>query len=77
MLRPGRPAPALATAVEIRVPGPGEPTVSFEVDLDPDGGNWVVLRVTDLSESAGPEAPAEYSGLGRGIAYTSPWWLTE
>jgi hypothetical protein len=77
VLRPGWLAPALATAVEIRVASPDEPVASFEVNLDRDDGTWVVLRVTDPSEPADPEAPAEYSTLGRGIAYTSPWWLME
>jgi hypothetical protein len=59
------------------VPSPDEPVASFEVNLDRDDGTWVVLRVTDPSEPTDPEAPAEYSALGHGIAYTSPWWLME
>jgi hypothetical protein len=75
VLRPGRPAPTLAAAVEVTVPGPDEPVVSFEVDIDRDDGAWVVLRVTDPDQPAHPDDPAEYAALGRGIAYTSPWWL--
>jgi hypothetical protein len=77
VLRPGRPAPTLAIAVEVSLPTPDEPVVSFEVDLDRADGAWVVLRVTDPSQPADPRSPREYATLGRGIAYASPWWLTE
>jgi len=76
VLRPGRPVPTLAAAVEVRVPGPDEPVIAFEVELDRADGDWVVLRISDPSEPADPRAPAAYADLGRGIAYASPWWLT-
>jgi hypothetical protein len=47
-----------------------------EVDLDPGDGAWVVLRVSDPSQPADPRATGQYARLGRGIAYTSPFWLT-
>jgi hypothetical protein len=46
-----------------------------EVDLDPGDGAWVVLRVSDPSQPAESRATGQYAGLGRGIAYTSPFWL--
>jgi hypothetical protein len=61
--------------VDVRLPGPTEPVIAFEVGLDPAEGDWVVLRVSDPSEPADPRATGEYAGLGRGIAYTSPFWL--
>jgi hypothetical protein len=75
ILRPGRPVPTLAAAVDVVLPGPDEPVIAFEVDLDRADGDWVVLRVSDPGEPADPRAPAGYAGLGRGIAYASPWWL--
>jgi hypothetical protein len=48
---------------------------ALELDLDPDDGAWVVLRVTDPAEAPDPRAPGEWARLGRGIAYSSPFWL--
>jgi hypothetical protein len=76
VLRPGRPAPTLAATVEVSLPTPGEPVISFEIDLDRADGSWIVLRVTDPDQPADPASPPEYSRFGRGIAYASPWWLT-
>ena len=77
VLRPGRPLPAIAEAVEVAVPAPDEPLPTLTVDLDPADGPWVVVRISD------PDAPADrraagtpYAGLGEGIAYASPFWLT-
>lgn len=77
VLRPvtGRGLPTLAAAREVRLPGPDEPVIAFEIDLDPAEGDWLVLRVSDPSEPADPRATGEYARLGRGIAYTSPFWL--
>jgi hypothetical protein len=75
VLRPGKGLPTLAAAVDVRVPGPDEPLVEFEVDLDPAEGAWVVLRVTDPAGPADPRATDEWAGLGRAVAYSSPFWL--
>jgi len=75
VLRPGRRLPTVGAALDVRLPGPDEPVIAFEVDLDPADGDWVVLRVSDPSEPADPRATGEYARLGRGIAYTSPFWL--
>jgi hypothetical protein len=77
VLRPGRPMPALAATVEARLPRPDEPVIAFEVDLDPTDGDWVVLRVSDPSEPADTRATGQLARLGRGIAYTSPFWLDQ
>jgi hypothetical protein len=76
-LRPGagRSLPRLAAALDVRLPGPEEPLIAFEVDLDPADGDWLVLRVSDPSEPPDRRATGEYARLGRGIAYTSPFWL--
>ena len=70
VLRSGRPAPALVTAAEVTLPGP---VLSFEADLD--AGGWVVLRVSDPGAAPDPRAPAPWRGHGRGLAYSSPFWL--
>jgi hypothetical protein len=75
VLRPGAGMPTLAAAVDVRVPGPDEPVVAFDVDLDPAAGAWVVLRVTDPAGPVDPRATGEWVGLGRAIAYSSPFWL--
>jgi hypothetical protein len=74
-LRPGRPMPTLAATVEAALPRPDEPVIAFEVDLDPADGDWVVLRVSDPSEPPDTRATGRWAQLGRGIAYTSPFWL--
>jgi hypothetical protein len=75
VLRPGPRLPALAAAVDIHLPRPDEPVIALEVDLDPAEGDWLVLRVSDPSQPADPRATGQYARLGRGIAYTSPFWL--
>jgi hypothetical protein len=76
VLRPGPRLPALAAAIDVRLPRPDQPVIAFEVDLDPADGDWLVLRVSDPSQPADPRATGQYARLGRGIAYTSPFWLT-
>jgi hypothetical protein len=76
VLRPGERMPTLAAAVDLKLPGPDEPPFSLELDLDPADGDWVVLRVTDPAEPADPPAAGEWARLGRGLAYTSPFWLS-
>jgi hypothetical protein len=75
VLRPGERLPVLAAAVELPLGGPEDPLASLELDLDPAGGDWVVLRVTDPAGPPDPRAPGDWARLGRGIAYTSPFWL--
>jgi hypothetical protein len=76
VLRPGTPVPAVAAALEVVVPGPDEPVVAFDVDLDPGDGSWVVVRVCDPAEPDDPRAAGAYAGVGAAIAYTSPFWLS-
>jgi hypothetical protein len=76
VLRPGRPLPHVAAAVEFRVAWPGRPPLRFDVDLDPADGAWAVLRVTDPAAPADPRAPAGWRDAGRAVAYASPFWLT-
>jgi hypothetical protein len=75
VLRPGPRLPTLAAAVEVALPSPEEPVASFEVELDPAAGNWLVLRVSDPAEPADLPAHGRWLELGRGLAYSSPFWL--
>jgi hypothetical protein len=75
VLRPGGRLPTLAANLEVALPGPQDPVAALELDLDPADGDWVVLRVTDPAEAPDPRAPGEWARLGRGIAYSSPFWL--
>ena len=75
VLRSGERLPALAATLEVELPGPDDPVASLELDLDPAEGDWLVLRVTDPAEPADPRATGDWAGLGRAIAYTSPFWL--
>jgi len=75
VLRPGGRLPTLAAALEVTLGGPADPVAALELDLDPADGDWVVLRVTDPAEPPDPRAPGEWARLGRGIAYSSPFWL--
>jgi Protein of unknown function (DUF3604) len=75
VLRPGERLPALAATLEVELPGPGDPVAAVELDLDPADGDWLVVRVTDPAELADPRATGKWVGLGRAIAYTSPFWL--
>jgi len=75
VLRPGERLPTLAATLEVALPGPEEPVASLELDLDPAGGDWVVVRVTDPAEPPDPRATGEGARQGRAIAYTSPFWL--
>jgi hypothetical protein len=76
VLRPGDRLPTLAAAVDVKLPGPDQPPFALDLDLDPAEGDWVVLRVTDPDEPADPPAAGEWARLGRGLAYTSPFWLS-
>jgi hypothetical protein len=76
VLRPGPRLPALAAEIDVSLPSPDEPVIAFEVDLDPGEGGWLVLRVSDPSQPADSRATGQYARLGRGIAYTSPFWLS-
>jgi hypothetical protein len=75
VLRPGPRLPTLAAAVDLRLPRPGEPVAAFEVRVDPAAGPWLVLRVSDPAAPADPRARGRWPELGRGLAYSSPFWF--
>jgi hypothetical protein len=71
VLRPGTDAPEVAAVVPFTV---GE-VVRFEVPLDLDSGDWVLLRISDPTQPNATPGPEGHPCNDLGIAYTSPWWL--
>ena len=67
--------PTLVQNVEITVPSPNDPVVEFTVPVSVEDGRWIVLRVTDPAEPSDNGASGPYEGLGRAIAYASPFYL--
>jgi putative cell wall-binding protein len=75
VLRTGSPLPTVVTNVAARYRRPDEPWIAFDVNLDPEDGRWIVLRITEPEEPADNRADALYAGFGNAVAYTSPVWL--
>ncbi len=76
VLQTGSPLPTVVDNVEVVVPTPSEPVISFEVPIDVANGRWVVLRLTDPDEPAEELSPdGSYDGFGRSFAYASPFYL--
>ncbi|MFN2496938.1 MAG: CehA/McbA family metallohydrolase [Pseudonocardiaceae bacterium] len=71
VLRPGRPAPAVADVVEVRC---GE-VARFTAPLNLDDGTWTVLRIADPETPNGNPGPPGHSANNHALAYTSPWFL--
>jgi hypothetical protein len=61
--------------VDVTVPSDEEPVISFRVEIDPDEGDWVVLRVTDPALPPDPRATGDYAAVGSAVAYSSPFYL--
>lgn len=73
ILRTGSPLPTVIDNVEVTLPRPDEPWISFTRDIDVADGTWLVLRVSDPDEPiAEGHASAEYQAFGNGVAYLSP-----
>jgi hypothetical protein len=66
--------PAVPLIEEIGRVSSGDGVFRTHVEVDPDEP-WLALRVTDPSVRAGGEIPWKHAGLGRSIAYASPWWI--
>lgn len=68
-------APEMPLVAEVGRVVSGAGPLRTQVSVDPDEP-WVVLRVTDPSGKPVRGTPQPYSGLGRSIAYASPWWIS-
>jgi hypothetical protein len=81
VLRPGTEVPEVADVIagEAARPGiqPGARPLRFDVQLDPDDGDWVVLRISDPETPSDAPAPFDHPSNDWGLAYTSPWWFGE
>lgn len=81
VLRPGSDVPEVADVItgEAARPDikPGARPLRFDVQLDPDDGDWVVLRISDPETPSDAPAPFDHPSNDWGLAYTSPWWLGE
>lgn len=75
VLASGYPMPTVLTDVTLAIPGPSDPPVSFTTPIDADD-RWLVVRLSDTSRAADGRAKAPYAGLGKGIAYASPFFLS-
>ena len=75
VVRPGAGAPVLLTAIPITVPAPDQPPVTFSIDVDRAGGDWVFLRVIDPDRPKDPRASGAFEQHGGAVAYASPWFL--
>lgn len=72
--------PEIVHAEPFTVRAPGAAPVRFSVDLDVADGDWVVVRVSDPTETElGGERDAvpgtAFEGRGRAVAYASPVYL--
>jgi hypothetical protein len=75
VLRSGTVMPSVQEVRAFTVPGPADPLVSFTTNIDIADGDWVVLRITDPSETADDRADATYAAFGNAVAYASPFFL--
>lgn len=75
VLQSGTFMPTVVDSVDIVVPTPDEPIISFEVPVDLADGDWIVLRITDPDEEADARASGEWASFGNGVAYASPFFL--
>jgi hypothetical protein len=68
-------APTVPVVEEVARVESGCGVLRIPVEVHPDEP-WLVLRVTDPSGRVSRHTPAPYSGLGRSVAYASPWWIS-
>lgn len=74
--RPGDQLPSIATATTAVVPGEEDELITVELEVDRADGDWLFVRLTDPDQGAdGRAAGTDYTGLGKAIAYTSPFYL--
>ena len=80
VLRPGADVPEVTEVVvgEAARPdtrGPGDRPLRFDVQLDPDDGDWIVLRIADPATPSDTPAPFDHPCNDWALAYSSPWWF--
>ncbi len=76
VLMTGSPLPRLVDAIEVTVPTPQEPVITFEVPVDIEDGRWIVLRVTDPERPTSDASPdGSFDDFGYAFVYSSPFHL--
>jgi hypothetical protein len=75
VLRPGTEVPEVADVVAGEAARPGSRPLRFGVPLDPDDGDWIVLRIADPLTANDTPAPVDHPCNDRALAYASPWWF--
>lgn len=80
VLRPGTDVPevtevVLGEAARPDTRGPGDRPLRFDVQLDPDDGDWIVLRIADPATPSDAPAPFDHPCNDWALAYSSPWWF--
>lgn len=75
VLVPAAGSPGIAAAVDVAIPGPGDPPLRIPVELDAHVHPWAVVRVSDPTQRADRKATGPYVALGRSLAFASPFWL--
>jgi hypothetical protein len=75
VLRTGTPLPTVVEEMDFSVPADGY--LTGRTRLDPDHGDWLVLRVTDPAQPPDHRAAgfADYRSAGRTVAYLSPFFV--
>lgn len=76
VIGPGKDDPTLLDVFSVRVPGRGDPVISFTAKPK---GAWMFLRILDPARKCDPlgKAPFEDSTYGGACAYASPWFFTD
>ena len=76
VLMTGATLPTVVDVVEVPLPAPDQPVITFEVPIDTAAGRWVVLRVSDpAAPVSNPSPDGSFDGFGYAIAYSSPFFL--
>jgi hypothetical protein len=75
VLRPAPQVPKVVDVIATRASHPDAAPVGFTVPMDPDQGDWVVLRIADPSRPNDAPAPFPHPCNNYALAYTSPWWF--
>jgi hypothetical protein len=68
--------PAVPHVEDVRLEAEGAAVARFDVELDVEDGDWVVLRLADAAAVNERPGPQDHPGSLRALAYASPFWLT-